>query len=416
MRSIFDQYSQPENRLTHALACTLYADCSLLRPFLKWAGMPDPPPTAKLTITQQQIPGELVSGDENKARGVPDLCIFDDDGWALVIESKVQSKPSIDQLRRHIRTAERKNFGPIHAMLLSVDVVTESLPDRSTARTWRDLYQWLHDHSAGSMHARECARYFEIFESKASALGYSIRGTITMFNGIRFDEESPYNYREAKRLIKLLGDELQSRKDLAQIGADPRGARRPAITGSKTGRIWDFIPLKASKGSTSFTSYPHLTMGLSEDHVAASITVPNGVSGGFRTKLKGVGIEGFLGMLQEIEKNLRPVLKSSTGSKALVYAVQRNFPSQRSAGRVDANLNADLRTILPGKRREAKYQPQWATAVYDALVAKRSNIQFGVSTHFQYDCPVLRSAKAANLFAASWIGMAPLLDFVLETD
>ncbi|TVS08541.1 MAG: hypothetical protein EA423_01185 [Phycisphaerales bacterium] len=365
-------------------------------------------------ITQQQIPGEMISGDEDESIGVPDLCIFGSDGWALLIESKVQSKPSIEQLRRHIRTAERKGFTQIDAVMLSVDAVSAALPERSTARTWRELYQWLRDRSADSTHARDCAKYFEVFESKMVARDYDIRGTITMFSGIRFDEDNPFHYREAKRLIKLLGDELQPRKDLATIGADPRGSRRTAITGSQTGRVWDFIPLKASKGSTNFTSFPHLTMVLNEEHAGASVTVPNGVSGGFRTKLKSKGQDGFFDLLLEIERNLRPVLKSSKGSKGLVYAVQRNFPSQRSAGRVDANLNADLRTIVPGKRREAKYQPQWVAAVYESLIAKRSNIQFGVSVHFSYDCPVIRSAEAADLFAKSWIAMSPLLEFVME--
>jgi len=38
MRNIFDQYTHPENRLTHALMSSLAADPELLRSFVRWAG------------------------------------------------------------------------------------------------------------------------------------------------------------------------------------------------------------------------------------------------------------------------------------------------------------------------------------------------------------------------------------------
>src|SRR2546422_9864387 len=110
MRNLFDQYEQPENRLTHALACTLDADRALLRPFLQWAGARDTPPVSQLRITEQQVPGELVSGDEDEGRGLPDACVFDNEGWALLVEAKVQAGISQDQLRRHSATAQRRGF------------------------------------------------------------------------------------------------------------------------------------------------------------------------------------------------------------------------------------------------------------------------------------------------------------------
>ena len=36
MRNVFDQYSQTENKLTHALACCLHEDVDLLRDFAGW--------------------------------------------------------------------------------------------------------------------------------------------------------------------------------------------------------------------------------------------------------------------------------------------------------------------------------------------------------------------------------------------
>ena len=139
MRNVFDQYSQPENRLTHALVCTIDADRSLLRPFLRWAGARDIPSSARLRITEQQVPGEAAPGDETEGRGLPDACIFDDDGWALLIEAKVQAGVSLGQLRRHVATAQRHGFDKPSLLLLSVDDPPTRLPAKSAHRPWRGL-------------------------------------------------------------------------------------------------------------------------------------------------------------------------------------------------------------------------------------------------------------------------------------
>lgn len=414
MRNVFDQYTQPENRLTHALVCTLDEDRSLLRPFLRWAGCQAVPPLSQLRITEQQVPGEALSGDEGEGTGLPDACVFTDDGWLLLIEAKVQAGVSPGQLRRHIATANRHEFDNPYLLLLSVDDPPKRLPPKTTHRSWRELYAWFRKRPDSSGWARTFTDYMESFESRMIADDYSIRGTLTMFDGLRFDTENPYTYREGKRRIRLLGDELQKRKDLRDIGIDPKGERRSAITGRGGVGVWDFIPLMIARGAKNFTDFPHLTMGLGQNEAGAAITIPNGVRGGFRTRLKKVGEEGFIDVLRDIEKRLRPVLRRSKDSRAVLYAVQRHYPSQRSAGKLDARAEADLRTIIPGKRREAKYQPQWVSAIYEVITHKRSNIQLGVEVHFPYACPVIRSVRAVDLFASAWIAMSPLIDFVLD--
>ena len=58
MRNIFDQYSQPENKLTHALACCLHEDGDLLREFAGWLS-PRSVPEGRLRIVEQTLPHEL---------------------------------------------------------------------------------------------------------------------------------------------------------------------------------------------------------------------------------------------------------------------------------------------------------------------------------------------------------------------
>lgn len=413
MRNVFVQYGQPENRLTHALVCTLDADRTLLRPFLRWAGATEVPRAAELRITEQQVPGEPSSGDETEARGLPDACVYTDEGWALLVEAKVQAGVSANQLRRHVRTAQRRGFEKPYLLLLSVDAPPHNLPARATYRAWREVYAWFRKRADSSAWARTFTDYMEAFESRMIGEDYSIRGTLTMFDGLRFDADNPYTWREGKRLIRLLGDELRKRKDLHRIGVDPKGKGRSAITGRTGVRVWDFLPLKAARNASNFTDYPHLTIDVGQTSASAAITVPHGVRGGFRTKLREVGEDGFFDLLRDIEKRVRPLLRRSRGSKIKAYALQRHYKGQRSGGVADARIEIDLRTIVPGKRREAKYQPEWASAMYEVVAYKRSNIQLGLLVEFSYECPVVRSARAVSLFAEAWIAMLPMLAFSL---
>ena len=58
MRSIFDQYNEPENRLTHALVCCLKEDRLLLRSFVNSFAKPRPPGRHVLQVVEKTLPGE----------------------------------------------------------------------------------------------------------------------------------------------------------------------------------------------------------------------------------------------------------------------------------------------------------------------------------------------------------------------
>jgi hypothetical protein len=414
MRNIFDQYKQPENRLTHALVTALDQDRSLLPPFLRWLGIRDVSKPKKLLLNEQQVPGSLQDdADELETKGLPDATVFNDDGWAVLFESKVQAPVKLQQISRHRETAKRHGFESPWLVVISVDKPPANLPSKAIAKTWQEIYLWFSNRTAESFWAEQLVQYMQVFEQKMLAQDYQIRGTITVFDGLKFDDKNPYTYREAKRLIRLLGDELQRRKDLHKIGVDPNGKRRSAITGRGTDAVWDFLPLTVARNAKQFTSFPHLTMGINRSRAIAAATVPNGVKGGFRRKLKEAGFDGFLELLADIEKRLRPVVKRS-GAKPVIYVTQRHYASQRSEAVVDARLEADLRTAFVGADKRVRHQPEWVVAIYDSLVGKRSNIQFGVDVQFSYACPLVRSPKAVDLFADSWKAIAPLVRFVTQ--
>jgi hypothetical protein len=139
MRNIFDQYTQPENRVTHALMTVLDEDRALLGLFLQELVRVKPPINPrKLSVLEQQYPGEEEPSEEElEQRGIPDGWIYDDNGWCVFIETKVMAKLTADQVHRHRRTAERLGFQRITAVAITPRIPT-SLPlnTRITKSKW----------------------------------------------------------------------------------------------------------------------------------------------------------------------------------------------------------------------------------------------------------------------------------------
>ncbi len=72
MRNIFDQYSQPENRVTHALASALHEDGNLLRAFLADIANCSPPKGKdSIEVYEQTYPGEVEAAEEETATPIP---------------------------------------------------------------------------------------------------------------------------------------------------------------------------------------------------------------------------------------------------------------------------------------------------------------------------------------------------------
>lgn len=345
------------------------------------------------------------------------MAVFDDSNWAVLFESKIQAPAKLGQLIRHGETARRHGYDDCWVVMISVGKVSWELPEGETkiiARTWQEVYSWFNRRATKSFWANELVQYMQVFEQKMLSQEYNIKGTITVFDGLRFDDNNPYTYREGKRLIRLLGDLLQERSDLHKIGVDPEGSRRPAITGKATDGVWDFLPLVVASDAKSFTSFPHLTLVVHRSHATAAITVPNDVKGGFRSKLKRAGLDGFMTLISQLEKGIRPIVRRSNEAKPMIYATQRHHLGQKSPAVVDARLETDLRTACRTSSSKVRYQPEWVAAIYELLVHKRSNIQFGVEVQFKYTCPVVQSREAEDLFAETWKALLPLVDFVLE--
>jgi hypothetical protein len=418
MRNVFDQYTQRENRITHALVTALGEDPKLLRDFVRWT-TGRTAPTRKLHIVEQRLPGEPELTEEDaERRGLPDAWIYSDNAWCLLIESKIAASLTKDQLRRHRQTAMRRGFEEITVLALDVSEPRGTLPDGVVFRQWQDIYGWLSKQARKSEWAVKVARYLEVAESRWPEEGYLKEGTLTTFSGIPFGVNEPYNYLEAKRVLKLAMDRLRKNKALVrEVGMDPTLGGRGSITGKDDLLVWDFLRLRGANTEGAFTLHPHLTLAIQNDRLLAIVTVPHGIKPEFRRNLVNLGFDGFLELLREMNVRMVKALSSARGAAPWCEVIQRRYPSQRSAAIVDAKMGFDLRTAFPEveKNDGVKAQPQWLQATYDALCHKRSNLQVVIGAAFPYrSCPATSKPEIIDTIANVWIACKPLLDVMLK--
>lgn len=413
MRNTFDQYRHPENRLTHALASCLAEDPSFRAAFVHWATGQRLPKHSPVKVIEQSVPGKIEAEEEEpEKRGLPDAWLYNEDGWCLLVESKVASAISQDQIRRHLKTAERCDFSDCRIVVLSVSAPTNNGQTNIHYRAWKDLFAWILAHSWDSTWPRKLADYMTVAEGRMTADEYLKEGTLTAFTGIPFNEDNPYSYREAKRIIRLLLEEMRTRSTLAdRLGADLIAPGRKAITGTSGTSVWDFLRLGKVDGDDAFTKRPHLTLAIQRDRALVQVTIPNGMDGKLRKALVNMGQTGFTEMLSKVLKEGNAVMKADPGASPYLMLLQRHYLSQRSEPITDALLEFDLRTIFPVDKKIVKAQPEWVNAAFHGFSRRRSNLQLSVGFAFPYKrCKTVGTKQFADIVERSWNACRPLLN------
>jgi hypothetical protein len=413
MRNIFDQYAQPENRVTHALMTALDEDRTLLGHFLReLVKVRAPVSPTKLLVLEQQYPEEEEPSEEElERRGIPDGWIYDDSGWCVFIETKVMAKLTADQIRRHWRTAERRGFERITAVAITPRIPS-SLPPNTVLFEWRTVYAWLRRHRSTSVWAARAADYLEIAEAKLVGTQQFVEGTLTQFSGFPFGYDHPFTYLEGKRVLSLALGDLRTNRELRDgLGINPKAPGRPAITGKQGDAVWDFLSLSTASEAENFTKYPHLTLGIVASAVEAMVTVPNSVNGTMRRNLISLGERGFEDLTRDVLGHMKPLLRAHKGATPWFRGVQRRYPSQRATPFLDARIDFDLRTAVKGGG-PPKAQPRWLSAAYGSFADKKgTNYQIQMGVIFRYErCPELRQEDAIDLIAGSWLACKPLVE------
>eukprot|EP01034_Spumella_vulgaris_P007369 gene7369-9391_t len=197
----------------------LHEDRELLGSFLREIAIAKPPvATTHLAVLVQQLPETpSVSEEEAERRGIPDGWIYSvEQEWCLVIESKVLMRLDANQIDRHRRMAERLGFTCIFVLAITVeDAARQRVESGQRLRIleWSEVYVWLRSQSSSEW-ARRTAEYMEVVESRMIMDQQFVRGALTRFSGVSFSDEHPYTYLEAKRILRLLINELRGRRDL----------------------------------------------------------------------------------------------------------------------------------------------------------------------------------------------------------
>lgn len=408
MRNVFDQYSQPENRLSHALAVALNEDRPLLRFFLKFAGVGGLRRRAQLGVIEQSLPGEVVETSDEEARnGLPDIVIYDKEGWCLAIESKLEAGLTQDQLKRHERTLQRRGMAEIHVLSITAKIAGHSTAAGRTTkhRHWTEVYRWL-GQQRGPW-AEKLREYMRVLESRLVREQYMKNTTLTEFDGFKFDMEHPYTAMEGRRLLKLIMKEIRNRPEVKRLGARVSEHGRSAITGTGSAAVWDFVPMATAKKGAA-NAEPHLTLSLTDTDVVVAVTIPNATSATVRKSFAGRSIEGFERLHEEILAKVGRLKVG--GAAAQAYALQRHFKSQRSSGTDDARVSFDLRATVPGARGKVKYQPGWLEVFVGLLNQKKSNLQFGYEIRLPYLARQMRDDRALAIIGKAWEALRPVLN------
>lgn len=414
MRNLFDQYSQPENRFTHALLTALNEDRKLLDQFLRELVKVKPPFKAStLSVLEQQFPGEEEPRDEEELdrRGVPDGWIFDNEGWCVFIETKVLASLRASQIESHRRTAARRGFRHITAVVITARR-SQPLPPGAVHLEWSAIYAWLRRHTAASEWAGRVAEFLEIAEAKLIGRRQFVEGTLTTFFGFPFGHDRPFTYLEGKRVLGLATQELRARKDLRiRLGMNPATEGRGAITGSHGDAVWDYLSLSHAADAKNFTKYPHLTLSIGSNQVEAMVTLPHRINTATRSRIKQLGEAGFQALVVKVLAEFKPLLRRHKGVAPWFRGIQRRYPTQRSTPFMDARIDFDLRTAVAGAGAP-KVQPLWLSAAYGAFVDKAgSNYQIQMGAVVRYErCPDLQSSEAVELIARSWLACKPFVD------
>lgn len=410
MRNVFDQYSQPENRITHALMTALHEDPALLRAFLKDMAGVELRAKAALQVHQQTYPGSLegepAEGDPER-KGIPDAWVTCDD-WCLLIENKVLIRATRDQLTRHLAIARRLGFTDIKAVVLTVGKPMDELPEGVQVVEWTTVYEWLLRKSKAHPWAKRVAEFLEVMEGKLAQQEQLMAGTLTTFTGVPFGDDLPFTYAEAKRVLGLMRGELRRRPDLRrELGIDPDAVGRSKITGQGGDSVWDFLAFKDAEGD--FNKSPHLTFALLRLSVEALLTVPHSVEPAARRRLVSLGRDGFAELIGEVVDRMKPTIAKCKGVEPRVRLMQRHWPTRSSPPIQDALLIFDPRTALEGDG-PLKPQPEWMDAAFAALANKSSNLQLQVGAYFPYArCDVTRSREILDRMAEVWIACKPVV-------
>jgi hypothetical protein len=285
-KNIFDQYEEKENRVTHALAHAVASDRRLVQEFLRVLLQRPCPHDCVLEIQELPIHVRRTGSNEEATGTRPDLWIYSKEAeFACVIENKLTASLDKEQLLGHLKRAIKRGFTdttvvaitPSYSQVPPAIVEAQKQTGSIVWRTWPELHNWLtrwaNNAVSDTWLVHQFCEFLQLTEEGLLKEGKNMGGRLTEFTGIPFCDEEPYEYLQAKSLLRALMQSLRENKMLVE--AYPKlvtQSGRGKIT-ERENLVWDFISLEA--GSGNFTKYPHLTIVMRDHRTSFQLTVPN---------------------------------------------------------------------------------------------------------------------------------------------
>ncbi len=237
------------------------------------------------------------------------------------------------------------------------------------------------------------------------------------FAGFPSYEGSRYNYDDARNTLKEAMDELRKKKKLiTDLGMNPNSGR-DKITGKHEIVVWDFLSMgKAHEDKETDKDSIHLTLGINDRNVEATITIPDNINLYQETKIKDLRIDGFTKCCKEILDNMKPILNENSGAQPILRGLQRRYyPNRNSYPTMDTIIETDLRTAFKRNlgNEYPRYQDQWLRNIYTVFHNKNSdtNYQMQIGMYFSYEkCRKIQNPDALKFIIASWLACKPLID------
>jgi len=364
LHPLYDQYSNAENRLTHALLHTIGSSPFLFSRFLKnIVGISGNLSGGIFEISTQKVPFSHGDDDQEKVESIPDAWIINEQkGIGIAIEVKdIKNSIRIGQLTKH--AARIQNYNKQYLLVITPDlkrpVKIDVLKRKEKKKlnivwcSWDEIYRWLSELQKSQLSKRKKDEF--LIKSMQEYL-YR-RREVLGFHGIKFDKD--FNVNEAKIILNAEMEELEqfvkrTFKELVR--------RRPAITTFSQESVWDCFGVE-----DGFTSDLHLTIGINETYHEISMVVPNA------SKKPWQRFKGIFSDPKEEEK-LFSILKDLRKQVPHLYLefIQRHFIAQKIGIR-DGFMEFNIDTMgkkFKNKKTKAKEFPIWYPAIKSAVLNK----------------------------------------------
>lgn len=286
--NIFNQYFQPENRVTNALLQVLSVDINLLRGFVKEIMNIDLSLSSNARLSTLKEPYDEYDRKNlpiinEEGLSIPDAFIYDEENnLNIFIESKLDTTLYYTQLKNHCRAYSLKSFSNF-LICISTDkeqpgVINDILKEAKNCKViwlpWKTVYHWACEKLDDNICKNNYLNNFLCTQLKGYLEMYE---NLSDFAGINFQKDI-YNYPQAKSFIKSLIEKVL--EDINEIYPQFK-IPRPKITDNKT-YVWDVL-----SDGYPFNSKVHLTFEIHNEYFALDLTLPNMANWKiFRRKLK----------------------------------------------------------------------------------------------------------------------------------